>query len=444
MRWRVATAIVGITGVCGLIGVIGISYLADKTAGERNLVAPEPSPALIARGQYLAKLGDCAACHSVPGRPAFAGGLRMAIPIGAIYTTNITPDPMNGVGRFTLTDFDRALRLGVAEGHSLYPAMPFPSYANTKPEDVAALFAYFKYGVAAASTPNIPNDIVFPLSMRWPLTFWRLLFAPKPTPFEAQAESDPIVARGAYFVEGLGHCGECHTPRNLVLQVKAQTASQGPAFLSGAVIENYFAPSLRNGGSDTLGGWSERDIADFLTTGANRHGIAFGSMSDVIVHSTQYLDPEDALATARYLKKLGPPAGQPTKSFVYNEVEHQAFKRGDASKPGALLYLDNCAACHRPDGMGYERVFPRLAGNPVVEAANPISLVSIVLAGAQTPRTAQTPAQFAMPAFAWRLNDRDVADLVNFIRSSWGNSAPTMSAGEVAVVRKAAAPSAER
>ena len=279
MRWRAAIAFAGVAGVCGLLGVMGISYLADRTAGETNLVASKPSPELIARGEYLARLGDCAACHSVPGRPAFAGGLRMAIPIGAIYTTNITPDPVNGIGRFSLTDFDRALRFGVAGGHSLYPAMPFPSYANTKPEDVAALYAYFKYGVAAAATPNITNDIVFPLSMRWPLTFWRLLFAPKPTPFEAQAEGDPIIARGAYFVEGLGHCGECHTPRNLVMQVKAQTPSQGSAFLSGAVIENYFAPSLRNGGPDTLGGWSESDIADFLTTGANPRGIVFGSMT---------------------------------------------------------------------------------------------------------------------------------------------------------------------
>jgi mono/diheme cytochrome c family protein len=368
----------------------------------------------------------------------------MAIPIGAIYTTNITPDPVYGIGRFSPADFDRALRFGVAGGHSLYPAMPFPSYANTKPEDVAALYAYFKYGVAAAATPNVKNDIVFPLSMRWPLTFWRLLFAPKPTPFEGQPGGDPIVARGAYFVEGLGHCGECHTPRNLVMQVKAQTPFQGPAFLSGAAIENYFAPSLRNGGPDTLAGWSESNIADFLTTGANPHGIVFGSMRDVIVHSTQYMSHDDAVATARYLKTLSEPGAQPTKSFAYDETEHQALKHGDASKPGALLYLDNCAACHRPDGKGYDRVFPGLAGNPVVEAPNPVSLISIVLAGSQTPHTAQTPAQFTMPAFAWRLSDRDVANLVNFIRTSWGNSASVAFPDDVASVRKAVAPSAER
>jgi mono/diheme cytochrome c family protein len=443
MRWRAAVAFVGLAGVFGLFGVTGTSYLVDRAAGERDLVAFEPSSALIARGEYLAKLGDCAACHSVPGRPPFTGGLRMAIPIGAIYTTNITPDPLHGIGGFSLSDFDRALRFGVANGHSLYPAMPFPSYANTRPGDVAALYAYFKYGVAAAATPNITNDIVFPLSMRWPLTFWRLLFAPKPLPFGDRAESDPVISRGAYFVEGLGHCGECHTPRNLVLQVRAQTPSEGSAFLSGAVVENYFAPSLRNGGPDTLGGWSEDDIADFLTTGANRHGIVFGSMTDVVVHSTQYMSPEDAVATARYLKTLTEPEGHPAGSFAYDETVHQALRRGDASKSGALLYLDNCAACHRPDGRGYERVFPGLAGNPVVESANPVSLISIVLAGSQTPRTAQTPAQFAMPAFAWRLSDQDVADLVNFIRSSWGNSASATSPSDVAGIRKTVAPSAE-
>src|ERR1700691_6183172 len=184
MSWKLLGKIVVFGGLAGFLGVVAVSSVLDYTAGEKSLAASEATPSLIARGEYLARLGDCAACHTVPGRPPFTGGLRMAIPIGAIYTTNITPDPVNGIGRFSLADFDRALRFGVSEGHSLYPAMPFPSYADTKPEDVAALFTYFKYGVAPASTPNIINDIVFPLSMRWPLTFWRLLFAPKPTPFE--------------------------------------------------------------------------------------------------------------------------------------------------------------------------------------------------------------------------------------------------------------------
>ncbi len=440
MRWKVVIPILVLAGLCGLLGMMGTAFILDRTAGEKDLSAPAPDTTLIARGEYLARLGDCAACHSVSGRAAYSGGLRFASPIGGVYSTNITFDPENGIGRFTLADFDRALRFGVAEGHSLYPAMPFPSYANTKPEDVAALYVYFKYGVPPAATPNVENDIPFPLTMRWPLTFWRLLFAPRAEPFIARAGIDPMIARGAYLVEGLGHCGECHTPRNLALQVRAQRASDGAIFLSGALVDTYFAPSLRQGGADTLGDWTERDIVDFLMTGANSGGIAFGSMTDVIVHSTQYMTRDDALAITKYLRTLSDPAGPSTRSYAYNNRDHLALKSGDASKTGARVYIDNCAACHRTDGLGYERVFPRLAGNPVVEAPNAASLISVVLAGSQTPRTPKTPAQFSMPAFAWRLNDQDVADVVNFIRSSWGNSASKTSAADVADFRKTLVP----
>jgi mono/diheme cytochrome c family protein len=158
-------------------------------------------------------------------------------------------------------------------------------------------------------------------------------------------------------------------------------------------------------------------------------------MSDVIIHSTQYMTPADALATAKYLKALRSPGEEPAARFTYDATEHLALKNGDASKPGARIYLDNCAACHRPDGVGYEEVFPRLAGNPVVQAGNPQSLISIVLDGSQTPRTARTPAQFTMPHFAWRLSDKDVADVVNFIRTSWGNSASPASPADVAKIR---------
>jgi mono/diheme cytochrome c family protein len=435
MKWKAALTVLAI-GLVGLLVAAGVAHVSDSSEGERNLVAPAATPALIARGAYLARLGDCAACHSVPGKPAYSGGLRMAIPIGAIYTTNITPDSKNGIGRMSLDDFDRALRFGVAEGHSLYPAMPFTSYYNTRPEDVAALYTYFKYEVSPAAVPNRRSDIVFPLSMRWPLTFWRWFFAPKPKPFSASSGMDSQLAQGAYFVEGLGHCGECHTPRAVTMQLKATTPAGGTAYLSGAVIENYFAPSLRNSGPGTLGAWSEEELAQFLETGANAQGIAFGSMSDVIIHSTQYMTPADALATAKYLKALRNPEEEPATRFTYDPAEHLALKDGDAGKPGALIYLDNCAACHRPDGVGYERVFPRLAGNPIVQAGNPQSLVSIVLDGSQTPRTARTPAPFTMPRFAWRLSDKDVADVVNFIRTSWGNSASPVSSADVAKIRE--------
>ena len=432
---RRAWLLAGVGGAL-LILLMGAAKLSDMRTGANVVERLPVTPELISRGAYLAKLGDCAACHSVPGSPAFAGGLRMNIPIGAIYSTNITPDKRYGIGDYSLADFDRALRFGVAGGHTLYPAMPFASYANTRSEDVEALYAFFQRGVAAAPTPNEAANIPFPLSMRWPLTYWRWLFAPSPTPFVSEEAADSIVARGEYFVEGLGHCGECHTPRALTLQVKAQNARQGDLFLSGAVVESWYAPSLRNGGPDTVGAWSAQEIEKFLTTGVNDHGIAFGSMSDVIVHSSQYMTPEDAAATAAFLKTLAPASGVAAKQFVYDESTDRALRRGDATERGAMLYLDNCAACHKPNGQGYDRVFPALAGNPVVEGANPISLASIVLGGSATPITNSTPAQFTMPAFDWRLTDQDVTDVVNFVRTSWGNSASAIDVDSVSHLRR--------
>src|ERR1700733_14468587 len=382
----------------------GISYLSDSMAGESgssyaadaSTLSGKVDRGLITRGEYLAKLGDCGACHSTPGSPPFSGGLKMALPIGAIYTTNITPDKAYGIGSFTLPDFDRALRFGVANGHTLYPAMPFASYAIVTREDVKALYAYFQFGVAPASVPNKKSDILFPLSMRWPLTYWRWAFAPKPTPFDDKTYADAAVARGAYFVEGLGHCGECHTPRGVALQVKAQNGRDGDEFLRGGPVENWYAPSLRSGGPDTIAEWSESQISRFLQSGANHAGIAFGSMSDVIVNSTQFLTAEDSAATAKYLKTLQDQPADGRARFAYDERTDRELASGDAKKRGALLYLDNCAACHRPDGRGYEGVFPSLAGNPVVAADNPLSLVSVVLLGSKTSRTSTKTAQFAM------------------------------------------------
>ena len=420
--------------ITALAAVMAISYLGDKSVGESVSYMPERNADLIDRGAYLAKLGDCAACHSIPGRPAFSGGLKMGTPIGAIYSTNITPDPTHGIGRFTFADFDRALRYGVADGHTLYPAMPFTSYYNTKPEDVRALYAYFRYAVAPASIPNRASDIPFPLSMRWPLTYWRWLFASKPAPFTAPAGLDGAQAPGAYFVDGLGHCGECHTPRNAFMQLKAIRRTDGAQYLSGAVIENYFAPSLRTDEAGSLRDWSEVELAQFLQTGANSRGIAFGSMSDVIIHSTQYMSEADAQATAHYLKSLDSQV-RSDQSFTYDPNSDKALKSGDASTVGARVYLDNCAACHRPDGRGYERVFPALAGNPVVEARSPASVVSIIFKGSTTPRTARTPAQFTMPGFAWRLSDIEVLEVANFVRSSWGNRGPKVTLNDVQSLR---------
>ncbi|HCF1031834.1 TPA: cytochrome c [Pseudomonas aeruginosa] len=399
--------------------------------------AAAPDPTLVRQGEYLARAGDCVACHTARDGKPFAGGLPMETPIGAVYSTNITPDRKTGIGDYSFEDFDRAVRHGVARsGDTLYPAMPYPSYARVSEADMHALYAYFMHGVEPVEQPNKASDIPWPLSMRWPLAFWRWTFAPEVKDFQAAAGQDPVLARGAYLVEGLGHCGACHTPPGLGMQEKALAASDGAAYLSGsAPLENWIAKSLRGDHRTGLGSWSEADLVSFLRTGRSERSAVFGGMSDVVVHSMQYMTDADLTAIARYLKSL-PPADPADQPHVYDESVAQALFHGDDSKTGAALYVDNCGACHRTDGKGYARVFPALAGNPVVTGSDPTSLVHIVLKGGTLPATHQAPSSFTMPPFGWRMNDQEIADVVNFIRTSWGNQAPSVSVDEVKRLRK--------
>jgi len=391
---------------------------------------------LVKQGEYLARAGDCVACHTAKGGKPFAGGLPMETPIGTIYSTNITPDK-TGLGDYSFEDFDQAVRHGVAKnGSTLYPAMPYPSYARVSESDMQALYAYFMKGVEPVAQANKDSDIPWPLSMRWPLAGWRWMFAPKVEDYQAQAGADPVISRGAYLVEGLGHCGACHTPRALTMQEKSLSASDGSAFLSGsAPLEGWIAKSLRGDHKDGLGSWSEDQLVQFLKTGRSDRSAVFGGMSDVVVHSMQYMSQDDLTAIARYLKSL--PAVDPKdQPHQYDKQVADALWKGDDSKPGASVYIDNCAACHRTDGHGYTRVFPALAGNPVLQTADATSLINIVLNGGTLPATHTAPSTFTMPAFAWRLSDQEVADVVSFVRGSWGNKGEPVKASDVANLRK--------
>ena len=391
---------------------------------------------LIKQGEYLARAGDCVACHTAKGGKPFAGGLPMDTPIGVIYSTNITPDK-TGLGDYSFEDFDKAVRHGVAKsGSTLYPAMPYPSYARVSDSDMQALYAYFMKGVEPVAQENKGSDIPWPLSMRWPLAAWRWMFAPAVEAHQVQAAADPVISRGAYLVEGLGHCGACHTPRALTMQEKSLSATDGSAFLSGsAPLEGWIAKSLRGDHKDGLGSWSEEQLVQFLKTGRSDRSAVFGGMSDVVVHSMQYMSQDDLTAIARYLKSL--PAIDPKdQPHQYDKQVADALWKGDDSKPGASVYIDNCAACHRTDGHGYTRVFPALAGNPVLQTTDATSLINIVLNGGTLPATHTAPSTFTMPAFAWRLSDQEVADVVGFIRGSWGNNASPVKASDVADLRQ--------
>jgi mono/diheme cytochrome c family protein len=405
--------------------------------GSASINAAEVDQNLIKQGEYLARAGDCVACHTAKDGKPFAGGLPMETPIGTIYSTNITPDK-TGLGDYSFEDFDKAVRHGVAKnGSTLYPAMPYPSYASVTEPDMQALYAYFMHGVAPVAQENKASDIPWPLSMRWPLMGWRWMFAPAVADYKAAPGADAVISRGAYLVEGLGHCGACHTPRALTMQEKSLNAGEGNTFLSGsAPLEGWIAKSLRGDHKDGLGSWSEVQLVQFLKTGRSDRSAVFGGMSDVVTHSMQYMTDADLTSIARYLKSL--PANDPNdQPHQYDKQVAQALWRGDDSKRGASVYIDNCAACHRTDGHGYTRVFPALAGNPVLQSQDPTSLINIVLKGGTLPATHTAPSTFTMPAFAWRLSDQEVADVVSFIRSSWGNKGQPVKANTVADLRKA-------
>ncbi len=435
-------AIKGIIAVILVLVIILLAYALwpTKTASLSPLPA-DNSPelaTLISKGQYLATAGDCAACHTGPTGQAMAGGLPIRSPIGVIYTTNITPDKQTGIGNYSLDDFQRAVRHGILRnGDTLYPAMPYPSYAKISDDDIRALYAWFMHGVKPVSLQNRASDIPWPLSMRLPLAVWRKMFAPDPanSVFKPEKYQSETLARGAYLVQGPGHCGTCHTPRASTLQEKALDDS-GQAFLAGGqVIDGWLAVNLRGDNADGLGNWTEQDIIDTLRTGRNtRHTVVGQPMAEVVAKSTSKMSDADLAAIAAYIKSL--PAGQGSKA-AYTESSQTAdmLARGENPTPGSQLYVDNCSACHQTSGKGVQHIFPAMADNPTVLADNPVSVIHLILDGSRLPSTPQAPSALAMPGFGWRLSDKQVAELSNFIRNSWGNKATEVTEQQVKQVR---------
>ncbi|MBQ57226.1 MAG: cytochrome C [Pseudomonadaceae bacterium] len=383
--------------------------------------------AQIKRGEYIAHLGDCVACHTAPGGKLMAGGLELKTPMGIIYSSNITPDPETGIGKYTFEEFARAMREGVnAQGQNLYPAMPYPSYAKMTDDDLKDLFAYLLGGVPAVNEPNIDADMSFPFNLRWGLMFWNMVFVDS-EPFTPDPNTDAVANRGAYLVQGLGHCGSCHTPRGLAFQEKAlsDTDSRGEYYLAGENVEEWRALSLRNL-------WTVKDTVQLLKTGQNRFATVSGNMVDVIHHSTQHFTDDDLVAIATYLKSL--PAGE-------NDLPMPSVAKGPAALPdtlfssrGGLAYTQFCADCHRPDGGGVPGIFPALAGNPTTASEVPTTLLHITLTGWQTAKTAEHSRVYTMPGFS-RLDDQEVAEILTFIRSNWGNNSSAISADQVKEMR---------
>jgi mono/diheme cytochrome c family protein len=419
------------------VGIASVSITTCRVAQ----AAPAP-PELVQRGAYLARAGDCIACHTFREGEPFAGGLPIDTPIGKIYSTNITPDPETGIGRYSRDDFVKVMREGVAkDGHRLYPAMPYTSFARLSQEDLSALHAWFMEGVVPVHQPNRPTQLSWPLSIRSLLAAWDALYFKKGE-YSADPDRSELWNRGAYLVQGLGHCGECHTPRGIAGQVKASSEQDGRHYLAGATLDNWQASPLTADSRTGLQAWSKEEIVEFLRSGRTARVAAFGVMADVVGKSTQYLTDRDLRAIAEYLKSLssfrneGEGSEDSTRQADAASAATQALRAGVTSMRGARVYLDNCNACHRSDGSGVHQTFPNLAKNEAVNANDPISLIHLVLAGSSMPSTQTAPSAFAMPDFGWRLSDEEVADVLSFVRGSWGNHLAAVSRAEVGRVRK--------
>lgn len=370
-------------------------------------------------GEYIARVADCMACHTAQGGAANAGGKKFPIPLGDIYSTNITPDKTHGIGNYSYDDFEKAVRQGIAkDGHALYPAMPYPSYARMSDHDVRALYDYFMHDVPAAEVANLPTEIPWLLSARWPLRIWNALFTDSPE--RKDVESDDPVARGAYLVQGPGHCGACHTPRGVAMHEKAYDDSD-PAFLSGAMIDGWYAPSLR------ALNLPPEELKALLLTGRSKHAAISGSMSEVVEQSTQYLTDADASAITQYLLSLNRATAAPSPvPPVSASATNQA---------GKVLYLRYCSTCHGVAGEGTDDNMPKLSGNSLVQAPDPSPLVRIIADGAETPNT-HGNVSFRMPAYGDMLSDDEIRDVTNYVRENWGNGASQVNSSDVSQVKK--------
>jgi mono/diheme cytochrome c family protein len=439
-----------IRGTFAIVVVLGALLVAGRSLNpghgppqgadaEPGFASDTASTELIKRGEYLAKAADCIGCHTarLGGKP-YAGGFSLSTPFGLLVSTNVTPDPQHGIGRYNFMDFERALRDGVArDGHNLYPAMPYTSFRKMSEQDMRAIYAYFMHGVEPVANTPPASNVSFPFNQRWLLALWRAVYAPDEE-FRPVGPADEIRVRGAYLVQVLGHCGACHTPRGLGFQEVAYDESS-PDFLTGAVNDDWYAPTLRNTAATGIGRLSQEDLVSFMRTGHAGGLVAFGSMVETIQGSLQHLSDADLRAIAVYLKGL--PAGEDNAHFdpAKRDKTERSLAEGnrtrDVESGGAGVYNGFCARCHGVEGQGMIGAFPSLSGNPSVLVPDSTSLVRLVLQGGASPKTMTGPPPQEMPGFGATLTDLQIAQVLTYVRESWGNDASRISTNDVGSLR---------
>jgi mono/diheme cytochrome c family protein len=430
--------------LCAIL--VAIEIMASKALfkSEEDLrVSQTPASSTLERGAYLAKVGNCAACHTARGGAPFAGGDAIHTPFGAVYTSNITPDP-TGIGNWSAQAFYRAMHEGrSANGRLLTPAFPYPNYTHVTRDDSDALYAFFMHSVQPVSQVNRVHELPFPFNTQIALAVWRLMFFQEQPVTQAFNTTKNIadksmndcssdlksceIERGAYLVRGLGHCSACHSERN------ALGATTNDQVFSGALMpmQDWYAPSLMDASQAGVMHWPKADVVALLQTGVAPHASVAGPMAQVVSKSTQFWSDADLQATAAYLQSL--PETMPGASKAPSQ-NPQLFERG------AQLFAKHCISCHGAQGQGVQIegavALPALAGNRAVTMRTTANLVRIILAGGYAPSTAGNPRPFGMPPFVHVLDDNDIAAVTTFIRGSWGNQADAVSAADVVRHRK--------
>ncbi|WP_421026997.1 c-type cytochrome [Paraburkholderia sp. A1RO-5L] len=384
---------------------------------------------LLARGEYLARAGDCVACHTVPSQKMFGGGRPMETPFGTLYTPNISSDKQYGIGAWSADEFYRMLHEGKSrDGTLLYPAMPFASYTKVTRADSDAIYAYL-LSTPAVNQPNRAHTLRFPYNQRQLLIGWRALFF-RSGEFKPDPKQSVEWNRGAYLVEGLGHCTMCHTEINAL---GGNTASK--EFQGGLIpLQNWYAPSLTSNKEAGLGDWSIGDIVDLLHAGVSNRGAVYGPMAEVVYDSFQYLTEDDVRAVAVYLKSLPGHSGEVDKSPKSQFVTEEANR---LSPLGKKIYDAQCATCHASEGQGKLPHFPPLANNQSIQMNSAVNPIRMVLNGGYAPGTKKNPMPYGMPPFAQLLSDEEVAAVVTYIRTAWGNHGTPISGREVNALRSA-------
>lgn len=441
--WIAALIALAVAGVVYRSLPASMSWIDAAHAQTAPSAAPGPAAAndaqaaadLVKRGEYLTRAGDCVACHTADKSRPFAGGLPISTPFGTIYSPNITSDADTGIGRWTDADFLRAMHEGIGkDGERLYPAFPYAEFTKVRSDDVLAIRAYLNTLAPIHYTPPA-NKLSFPFNQRWLMTFWNMFnfhegrFVPDP---KQSAEWN----RGAYLIEGLGHCQECHTPRNITQGLKTSDR------FSGATISGWRAFNITPDVNAGIGGWSDDDIAQYLSTGvAHGHANAAGPMADVVQNSTQYMSPEDLRSMVAYLRSLPAKSGgetHPRDSFGKPTNADVIALRGTpvTGINGAQLFVANCATCHSWTGEGRggnaAGAYPSLIHNSVVGASAANNLAMVMLHGVDR----STKGAYAfMPAFADHLSDAQIAAISNYVTTTFGNPGSTVTGDAVGRLR---------